>query len=107
MGKSLRLGADEWALELAAPGVGEVTCPVVSCRLRDPVKGVADNASRPLNGQAPWNPVPSRPRMPSRMPVARDVDRSFECWLRSALGWSQARATFTRQSGPWRAPSPE
>jgi hypothetical protein len=47
-------GADEWALAPAAPGV-EVACPVVSRRLRDPIEGVADRASHPLNGQALWN----------------------------------------------------
>jgi len=33
----------------------QVTCPIVSRRLCDPIEGVANRASRPLNRQALWN----------------------------------------------------
>ena len=46
---------DEWALEPPACGVGEDACPIVSHRLCDPVEGVVDSASRPLNELSPWN----------------------------------------------------
>jgi hypothetical protein len=42
--------ANEWAQEPFAIGAGEVPCPVLSCRLREPAKGVANKASHPLNG---------------------------------------------------------
>jgi hypothetical protein len=46
--------ADEWALEPFTPRVGEVPCPVVFCRLRDPAERVADRAWCPFNEQTAW-----------------------------------------------------
>jgi hypothetical protein len=46
--------ADELPLEPFTPRVGEVPCPVVSCRLHDPAERVADRAWCPLNEQTAW-----------------------------------------------------
>jgi hypothetical protein len=44
-------GANKWALEPFAPGVGEVPYPIVSCWLRDLAERVDIRASCPLNGR--------------------------------------------------------
>ena len=53
--KTLVGGADEWALEPTTPRVHEAACPIVSLRLCDPIEGVADRASHPLNRQIAWS----------------------------------------------------
>lgn len=64
---------DKWTLESHALGVGQVACLFVSRRLREPIEGVVDSASRPLN-LAPWNLRTFRwPCMRGRLAVARDV----------------------------------
>jgi hypothetical protein len=48
---SLPKGADEWAQSPLPLELWGAPCPGVSCPLRDPTEGVADNASWPLNEQ--------------------------------------------------------
>jgi hypothetical protein len=44
-------GADEWAQSPLPLELWGAPCPGVSCPLRDPTEGVADNASWSLNGK--------------------------------------------------------
>jgi hypothetical protein len=45
---------DEWTLEPFTPGIGEVPCPIVSCRLHDPAERLAHRAWCPFNEQTVW-----------------------------------------------------